>query len=398
MNRINHSIIVLFLISTIILSVGVPSHAGEARGVTDDTIKLGVIVDLTGPIAVNTIPYLEAARNYFRYINEEGGINGRKVKLIVEDDRYSIPMAIAAFKKLLYKDEVIAILGPAGTSQTVALSSQIDKLKVPTMTLSISRVWKEKKYIFIIALPYEDGLRATIDYIANDLNVKRSKIGFTTFDNDYGKNGLAAARKQAKLYDIEIYNEVLSPGAIDATSQVLNLRRDNIKYVIAHQEIGSCVALLRSARKYGYDPTFFGGYAASFDETVKLTGKSANKFIGVHYINSWYDDSPGMATVREIAEKYQPGKGMRNKFYTEGWTSAMVYSKAMKQAGKGLNYETMLDCLDGLRDFDTKGLCPPITFKKGDHIGGKHCRFFKADVEKGLLVPLTGWKEPKGMD
>ena len=70
----------------------------------------------------------------------------------------------------------------------------------------------------------------------------------------------------------------------------------------------------------------------------------------------------------------------------------MVYSKAMKQAGKELNYETMLDCLEGFRDFDTKGLCPPITFKKGDHIGGKHCKFFKADVERGLLIPITGWK------
>ncbi|KAF0121753.1 MAG: amino acid/amide ABC transporter substrate-binding protein HAAT family [bacterium] len=383
---------------TVLLSSGKFTYAKEARGVTDDTIKLGVIVDLTGPIAVNTIPYLEAARNYFRYINEEGGINGRKVKLIVEDDRYSIPMAIAAFKKLLYKDEVIALLGPAGTSQTVALSAQIDKLKVPTMTLSISRVWKEKKYIFIIALPYEDGLRTTIDYIANDLKGKGSRIGFTTFDNDYGRNGLAAAREQAKLYDIKIHNEVLNPGALDATTQVLNLKKYNLKHVIAHQEIGTATALLRDAKKYGFDATFLGGYAASFEEVVKLAGKAAKNFIGIHYINSWYDESRGMTSLREIAERYQPGKGFRNKFYTEGWVSAMIYTEAMKRAGKGLNYDTMVDCLEGFRDFDTKGLCPPITFKKGDHIGGKQCRFFRADVDKGLLVPLTGWKEPKDKD
>jgi len=385
---------IVFSLTVVFLS-SIPVYAEEARGVTDDTIRMGVIVDLTGPIAVNTIPYLEAVRNQFKYINEQGGINGRKVKLIVEDDRYSIPRALAAFKKLMYRDRVLAILGPAGTSQTVALSSQIDKLKVPVMTLSISKMWKEKKYIFIMALPYEDGLRTIVDYIANDLGGKGSTIGFTTFDNDYGKNGLASAKEQAKMYDIKIRNEVLNPGSIDATSQVLNLRRYKLKHVIAHQEIGSCVALLRSARKFGFKASFFGGYAASFDETVRLAGKSAKNFIGAHYINSWYDDSPGMAIVREVAEKYQPGKGLRNKFYTEGWVSSMVYAEAMKRTGKELSFETMVEAMEGFRDFDTKGVCPPISFEKGNHIGGKHCRLFKANVEKGLLDPLTDWMKPK---
>ena len=370
-------------------------YAEDVRGVTNDSIKLGVIVDLTGPIAVNTVPYLEGVRNYFRYINELGGINGRMVKLIVEDDRYSIPRAIAAFKKLMYKDRVLALLGPAGTPQTVTLSSQIDKLKVPTMTLSISRMWKEKKYIFIMALPYEDGIRATVDYLANDLNCKGSRIGFTTFDNDYGRNGLAAAREQAKLYDIKIHNEVLNPGAVDATSQILNLKKNKLKNVIAHQEIGSAVALLRDARKYVFNATFLGGYAASFDETVKLAGQSAKSFIGVHYINSWYDDSSGMVQLRKVADKYQPGKGMRNKFYTEGWVNAIIYTEAMKRAGKELNFQTMIDAMEGFKDFDTKGLCPLITFKKGDHIGGSQCRFFKANVEKGYLQSLTEWRSPR---
>jgi branched-chain amino acid transport system substrate-binding protein len=394
----NFFIIGFVLSLTVLLSSGKFTYAKEARGVTDDTIELGVIVDLTGPIAVNTIPYLEGVRNYFRYVNEQGGVNGRKVKLIVEDDRYSIPVAMAAFKKLLYRDRVLALLGPAGTPQTVALSAQIDKLKVPVITLSISRMWKEKKYIFVMALPYEDGIRTTVDYIANDLKGKGSRIGFTTFDNDYGRNGLSAAREQAKLYDIQIYNEVLNPGALDATSQILKLKKNKLKNVIAHQEIGTTVVLLREARKYSFDPAFLGGYAASFEEIVKLAGKAAEKFIGVHYINSWYDEGRGMTTLREIAEKYQPGKGMRNKFYTEGWINAMIYTEAMKRAGKELNYDTMVEALEGFRDFDTKGLCPPITFKKGDHIGGKQCRFFKSDVEKGLLVPLTGWREPKEKD
>ena len=81
------------------------SQAEEVRGVRDDTIKIGTIMDMTGPAADNLMPYAIGVRNYFKYINDKGGINGRKVKVIVEDDRYTIPMAMAAFKKLVFKDK-----------------------------------------------------------------------------------------------------------------------------------------------------------------------------------------------------------------------------------------------------------------------------------------------------
>jgi len=106
----------VLLISILLTLSYSPLYAEEVRGVTDTTIKIGAILDQTGPIAGDiTLPAAEGFRNYARHVNDKGGIFGRKIKVIVEDDHYSIPAGIAAFKKLLFKDEIFALLGPGNT-------------------------------------------------------------------------------------------------------------------------------------------------------------------------------------------------------------------------------------------------------------------------------------------
>ena len=124
-------ILVVFLLSvSLILSSGKSGFSEEVRGVTDDEIVIGAIGDQTGPAASVGLPITEATKIYFRHINEMGGINGRKVRIIVEDDHYTIPGSVSAFKKLIYKDKVLSILYCGGTGQVLALMRQIEKHKV----------------------------------------------------------------------------------------------------------------------------------------------------------------------------------------------------------------------------------------------------------------------------
>jgi len=123
---------------SLFLLVALPCYAKEVRGVTNDAIKVAVLSDLTGPAAQASIPYSDALRDYFRYLNEKGRINGRKIKFIVEDDHYSIPIAIAAFKKVVFKDKIFTLFGPSGTGHTVALFKLIEKNNLPTLALTTS--------------------------------------------------------------------------------------------------------------------------------------------------------------------------------------------------------------------------------------------------------------------
>ena len=154
-----------FLLLFLILSGGDLLYGSEVRGVTKDTIKMGVMLDVTGPAAADMAPILSGIRNCYRYVNEKGGVNGRMIKLLVEDDRYSIPMSLAGFKKLVFKDKVLHIAGPTSSHGTSALLPLFEKEKMPMMAYTASdEITKSyKRYAFTLSSDYEDQTAVTID-------------------------------------------------------------------------------------------------------------------------------------------------------------------------------------------------------------------------------------------
>ena len=110
MNRKVTLLAVVVSVFVLALFSSVASYAEKVRGVTGDTVKIGLIGDMTGPVTAVIVPMANGIKNYFKNINAQGGIHGRKVKVIHEDDRYSIPLTFAAFKKLVYKDKVLAAI------------------------------------------------------------------------------------------------------------------------------------------------------------------------------------------------------------------------------------------------------------------------------------------------
>ena len=123
----------IFVVSVFLSKTVVYCNADETRGVTNTTIKIGGIADHTGPIVSICKPIIEAFKNHTRHVNDQGGIHGRKIKLIMEDDRYSIPAGIAAFKKLIFRDRVLALLGPVSVGETKALYNQIEKISLVSL-------------------------------------------------------------------------------------------------------------------------------------------------------------------------------------------------------------------------------------------------------------------------
>ncbi|MDY7033250.1 MAG: ABC transporter substrate-binding protein, partial [Thermodesulfobacteriota bacterium] len=126
--------------------------------VPKDTIKIGVIADMTGPTATLQVPAPKAMRVFFRHINDQGGILGRKVQLIIEDDRYTIPLHVSAFKKLVYRDKAFMFVELGGTGQGLALVPQFTKLKIPNFMAVTSRsfVRPTLPYHFTNGATYED--------------------------------------------------------------------------------------------------------------------------------------------------------------------------------------------------------------------------------------------------
>ena len=160
-------IIIIVLFAALLSLMPFQGYAEKNRGVTGNLVKVGLLTDLTGPAAPTTVHLAAGVRNYFRDINDMGGISGRKIKLLVEDDRYSIPLAVAGFKKLVCRDKIFALLGIAQGGAPAALSKSIEKERVPYIAspLNASLINPLKRHVFIPTPLYSDSLNAGIDYL-----------------------------------------------------------------------------------------------------------------------------------------------------------------------------------------------------------------------------------------
>ena len=377
-------------------------HAEEVRGVTNDTIKVGIMVDLTGPASNDIRPLYIGLKTVYKHINDSGGIHGRKIKLFIEDDRYSVLAAVAAFKKLIFKDKVLYLQGPSGSSLLVALMRRAEKHKVPMVNITVGeRIIKPfKRYSFTGTSLYRDQQGVVFDYLMKDLKLKSPRIAFVYPDNEYGKRALYAARRNAENYGLRLVDEeVLNVGEVDATSIIMNLKRAKPDYVINQGYVITTIAFFKDAKKYKFKTKYIGTYGACTEDAIKMLKGSGITYYGNHCFSSWYEEGPGIARLRKITLKYFPGTDKQYaklypKFYTTGWLNSSIYVEALKRAGRDLNSETLIDALESFREVDFGGISGPITYTSHSHKANSHSRMYKADIDKGVFVSLTGWRRP----
>ncbi|MDY7034151.1 MAG: ABC transporter substrate-binding protein [Thermodesulfobacteriota bacterium] len=375
--------------------------AEEVRGVTKDTITIGAIIDQTGPAASVGIPLAEGAKTYFRNINDNQGINGRKVKIVVEDDHYTIPGSFSAFKKLIFKDRILAMLFCGGTGQVFALMKQIEKHKLPTIPVSLteSLTTPFRQYIFTASGSYDDGLKIIIDYMMKDLKAKNPKVAVVYPDLEFGKSGLQAITRYLPKYNLKVDAKVvLALGAIDATSEVLSLKRLKPDFVILNNAAAAVVSFLKGAKKFGLKSKVIGSYYVGEEELIGSSGEAAKDLLAISPYGFWSDNTEGMISLREITRKYQPKTKKKTRSFTQGWITSMICAEGLKRAGENLNSKTLIEAFETFRNFSTGEISGPVSYSKDNHKGGNTYRVYKTDLENVTFIPITGFREPVIID
>ncbi|MEW6614333.1 MAG: ABC transporter substrate-binding protein [Thermodesulfobacteriota bacterium] len=391
-------LLVGFLVLILHISQSRLAYGKEARGVAKDLVKIGVIIDLTGPISNAGVVVIEAYKNYTHYVNDEGGIQGRKIKLIVEDDRYSIPAGIAAFKKLVFKDQILAIIGPISVGETKVLLRHIEKEKVPILPWApdTSIMKPYKRYVFPTNGWYDNEWGVTFDYIINKLKPKNPKVALCYPDVESGKVVRDLADEWAMLFGLKLHLEIIPLNAIDVTSQVLSMKKAGVTLILLHHVAPGASAVLRDMKKFDLDVPLFGTSAACTEDIIRISGEASKNFVGVSPYSSWYEESPGIAKMREISMKYNPGaeKSYKIKSYSLGWIMPAILCEGIKRAEKDLDGEKLVAALETINDLDTKGICGPITYTPAMHYGLNYNKLFRADPKSGKLIPVTEWRLP----
>ena len=378
----------LAIVLAIVFSVGCSKK--EAPG----EIRIGGIFDLTGATHEISVPYSDGVRKYIDYVNENGGINGRKVRLIETDYAYLIPRAKMAYERMVKEDKVHVILG-WGTGDTEHLRPLIARDRIPFMSASYSSrlgIIEEAPYNFIIGVTYSDQIRIVLKHILDQWKEKARKprVAFIYSETEFGKSPIASGKVYAAAHGIDIVAEEIVPlDAREAKKQLMRIKENKADYVVIQETTWAASVILKNARELGLNITFFGLNWCADEKLIALAGEAAEGYIGTMPILFTDMHVPGVAEIME----YNKRKGIDIEGYISryicGWATARVMLEGIKRAGDDLSGVSIKKGLESIRDFNTGGITEPVTFTATDHKGCKKLRL--GQVIRGKWQSITDY-------
>ena len=291
------------------------ASAGDSTGVTADTIKIGLFGPLTGVASVVQKNVFGAAAIY-KDVNDHGGINGRKIELVIEDDGCNPNKGIAAVKKLLYQDQVFLLHGAWCSSVALAIKPEVAKNPlVPYMVLGavsteISSPLMPNLFHPVATTQVAGGAMA--EFALSKPGVK--KVAIIRHSDEWGTIYAQAAIDKLKEHGITpVIVSALERGATDSTSQVLSIKNEAPDVVMAFLFPPELVIYLRDSYKYSLKVTTVGSTAASIDDTNKRVGiPSAINDVYMAYPLAGSITSPEMEKFAKIFTRVLPVRGPRH--------------------------------------------------------------------------------------
>ncbi|CAB5690613.1 Leu/Ile/Val/Thr-binding protein precursor [Delftia tsuruhatensis] len=376
------------LVSLAALASG-PAHAQQ--GVTPTEILLGSILDLSGPVAAMGKPARNGMLMRLDEINEQGGIHGRKLRMIVEDDGYDPKKAVLAAQKLVNRDKVFLVAGHLGTAQNMAaMPVQFEKNVINFYPLTAAREMYEPlhrlKYSF--AATYYDQVRLAAPRLVADKGAR--KVCTVYQDDDFGLEVLrgAEAGLQAVGKDL-VEKTTYKRGATDFSSQVARLKAASCDFVILGTTIRETVGVMAESRKSGFEPIFLSTSASYTEVVTKLGGKAVEGLLTTMTAQHPYlDDASG--PLRLWANKYKTRFGDDpNVFSVYGYVIVDHFAQAANKAGKALSTDSFIQAMDAMRfEPDMFGF-PVISFSAQKRLGSDESRL--SQVVDGRWKVVSGY-------
>ena len=365
-------------------------------------IKIGGIFDLTGVTADVGKPFQQGVIDAVAFVNENGGVNGKKIALVGVDYGYKIDQARAAYKRLVNDEKVVLIQG-WGTGDTEALKEFVTQDKIPYFSGSFAAPLSDPAkfpYNFFVAPTYSDQLRAWLDWVKKDWGSKpgTAKVAFMFGDNAYGRAPIAAGKAYAKEIGVDVVDEeVLPPNFQDATSQLLTMKQKAVDYAYINVTTSGVRLVLGDAKKLGLGIKF-GSNPYGFSEIlVAVAGPLAEGVTGVMPDVPYGDPVPAMKNVEAMHQRFRPSeKG--DTMYVRGFSYVLVWSEALKRADKAgqLNGPGIKAAAETLRDFSTGGLTQPVSYTSTDHRPTTTTAIYQ--IKGGKLVKVAEYTLPRKPD
>lgn len=343
-------------------------------GVTDTEIKIGNTAAYSGPAAAYGVAGLSWAA-FFKMINDQGGINGRKVKFISYDDAYSPPKTVEQVRKLVESDEVFMVVEPLGTASNAAIQKYLNLRKVPHVFIgSNSSKWSDPQNF-----PYSIGFGTTyraeaMIYARYILDTKPdARIAVLYQNDDMGKEYLSGMKeglgdKAKSMLVAELPFEITSP-TVD--SEVVRLKASGANVLFSAASPKFVAQEIRKIAELGWKPLHIVGITGSYiAAAIKPAGfENAQGIISSSYwkdpLDSQWANDPAMNEWRAFMAKYYPEGDKGNTLNADAYLRGQILVDVLKRAGDNLTRDNVMALLRNMKDVKSGLLLPGVTVNTG---------------------------------
>ena len=378
-------------LSILALAFTLGGAAFAQQGVSKDTLTLGSIQDLSGPLAgfgkQVRMGLLLAADE----INEQGGVNGRKIVIKIEDSGYDPKKAVLAAQKLVNQDKIFAMIAHIGTAQNLAaMPVQFSKNVINYFPVTAAREMFEPlhplKYAF--AATYYDQMRLAVPKLVKEKNAQ--KICTIYQDDEFGLEVFRGAEAGLKSIGMDFTEKTTyKRGATEFSSQVARMKSVGCDMVVLGTIIRETVGTIGESRKTGFNPVFIGSSASYTDLIHKLGGKAMDGLYATMTAQHPYLDEASQP-INFWANKY---KTKFNEdptvFSVYGYQALSHFANAATKAGKNLTHETFIKAMDSSSIPQDIFGSPAMTFSATKRLGNTSSRM--SQIQDGRWKVVSGY-------
>jgi branched-chain amino acid transport system substrate-binding protein len=381
----------------LLLSACSNGNVEKTSGTKDKSVVIGAWLPLTGPAAVYGNTQRAGLGSYYKMINDNGGVNGKKIDFRIEDSGRDPQQTVAASHKLIEQDKVFAIVSPFGTAQSEATFSYVlDSAKVPILdTYGGLETWYKpaRANLYGVMMTFENQARALGRWAAKDgakniLVVHDDPAAYETVGKAVQPGAVTANSKvNVKLLPVKLGTADYSPIAL----QIANSKPDAIVMI---QPIDELVALAKALERQNVKIPLYTYAPNVSQDSIKLGGTAIEGLRAMSWTVSPTSDTPEVKEYREALKKYD-SKAVPDFQSLFTWAEAKIFVEAMKRVDGEPTHEKFTKALETMKNYKTN-ILPPVTFSPDNHLGVQELQPVKLEkgewkVEGGFIDPTKAW-------
>lgn len=362
----------------------------QERGVTATEVVIGTSQPLSGPAAFWGVPITGAMDAWIKFINDQGGIHGRKIRLVSRDDSYLPPRAVANARELVDRERIFAMVGLLGSANSFAVRDFVVENQVIWVNpLADANMWagfRQTKHLFVTYPSYTDEGRILADYAAKNMGVKTMAV---FYQNDlYGQKGVLGVKRGAAQAKAKVVASVsYEVTDTDVSGHALKLRQANPDAVILYATPRHGALIVREMVKIGFQPKLLSSFTLTDPAMFQLAGDAWNNVVLTAYF-----PLPGSDTrvdeVLATLTRINPALAQNPFNAVAGVAFLEPFLEGMRRAGPNLTRDSFVAAMESIRNWDGM-VVRGVTFGPNKHQGTN--RIYIVRAENRQFRKLTDW-------